>query len=68
MTEKKSFESMMLRLSEIVEHLEQNEGNLEKSIELFEEGLDLIKKCDFQLKNFEDKVGQLMAEYNGKTE
>lgn len=66
--DKKSFEAMMLRLSEIVEKLEQNESNLEKSIELFEEGLDLIKNCDSQLKHFEDKVGELMKAYNGNVE
>jgi exodeoxyribonuclease VII small subunit len=67
-SEKKSFESMMLRLNEIVEKLEQNEGNLENSIELFEEGLELIKNCDGQLKHFEDKVGELMKAYNGNNE
>lgn len=66
--DKRSFEAMMLRLSEIVEKLEQNESNLEKSIELFEEGLDLIKNCDSQLKHFEDKVGELMKAYNGNVE
>ncbi len=66
--DKKSFETMMLRLTEIVEKLEQNESNLETSIELFEEGLDLIKNCDSQLKHFEDKVGELMKAYNGNAE
>ena len=66
--DKRSFEAMMLRLSEIVEKLEQNESNLEKSIELFEEGLDLIMNCDSQLKHFEDKVGELMKAYNGNVE
>ncbi len=66
--EKKNFEEMMLRLSDIVEKLEQNESNLETSIELFEEGLDLIKNCNSQLKHFEDKVGELMKAYNGNAE
>lgn len=66
--EKLSFEAMMIRLSEIVEKLEQNESNLDVSITLFEEGLSLIKNCDTQLKHFEDKVGELMSVYNGNNE
>lgn len=64
MTEKKSFEASMLRLTEIISALEKNEIDLESSISLFEEGLHLIKACDGQLKNFEDKVQTLMSQYD----
>lgn len=63
MSEKKSFEASMLRLSEIVTLLERNETDLEKTITLFEEGLHLVQTCDGQLKDFEDKVQSLMKQF-----
>lgn len=70
MTQKISFEASMLRLTEIISALEKNEIDLETSITLFEEGLHLVKACDGQLKNFEDKVQTLMTQYdnNNKAE
>lgn len=64
MSEKMSFESMMLRLQEIVSQLERNDQDLDRSIALFEEGLKLIQSCDGQLKNFEDKISTLISEHN----
>ncbi len=61
--EKKNFEASMKRLNEIVTALEKNESSLEQSISLFEEGLALVKECDLQLKDFEQKVQELMKTY-----
>lgn len=66
--EKKSFESSMKRLNDIVATLEKNESSLEESIALFEEGLGLIKDCDLQLKGFEQKVQELMKTYGGNAD
>lgn len=68
MTKNMNFEQAMIRLSEIIETLERNSSDLESSIELFEEGLNLVKQCDKQLKNFETKVSELMVKYNDDTE
>lgn len=68
MTKNMNFEQAMIRLSEIIETLERNGSDLESSIELFEEGLNLVKQCDKQLKNFETKVSELMVKYNDDTE
>lgn len=65
MTKKQTFESSMIRLSEIISALERNDTNLETSIQLFEEGLELVKSCDGQLKEFENKVQELMLKYAG---
>ena len=59
MEKKKSFEASMARLDEIVELLEENEQPLDETIDLFEEGLKLIKQCDDQLKAFEQRVAAL---------
>lgn len=66
MSEKMNFESSMIRLSEIISALERNEADLETSIKLFEEGLGLVKRCDGQLKDFENKVQELMQKYAGE--
>jgi len=68
MTKNMNFEQAMIRLTEIIETLERNGSDLESSIELFEEGLNLVKQCDKQLKNFETKVSELMVKYNDDTE
>lgn len=68
MTKNLNFEQAMLRLTEIIETLERNGSDLESSIDLFEEGLSLVKQCDKQLKNFETKVSELMVKYSNDTE
>lgn len=68
MTKNLNFEQAMLRLTEIIETLERNGSDLESSINLFEEGLSLVKQCDKQLKNFETKVSELMVKYSDDTE
>lgn len=68
MTKNMNFEQAMIRLTDIIETLERNGSDLESSIELFEEGLNLVKQCDKQLKNFETKVSELMVKYNDDTE
>ena len=64
----KSFKQSMTRLEEIVVLLEKNEIELEDAITLFEEGLQLVNNCDTQLKGFEEKVTQLMDNYQGGEE
>ena len=50
----------MKDLELIVEKLEKGEQNLEKSLQLFEEGVEISKKLNDQLKNAEKKVSELM--------
>lgn len=61
--EKNNFEAALQRLSIIVTTLEKNEIPLEEAIALFEEGLNLVKTCDIQLKGFETKVQELIKSY-----
>ncbi|MBN1151355.1 exodeoxyribonuclease VII small subunit [candidate division WOR-3 bacterium] len=53
---KMTFEKMMSRIGEIVEALENPELPLEKSIELFEEGMNLIKSTRSYLSEAEKKI------------
>ena len=51
-----TFEDALFRLEEIVELLESGENPLEKSLELFEEGVGLVKLCNSKLENVENSV------------
>ena len=41
----------------------QSMSQLEDAIALFEEGLQLVNSCDSQLKNFENRVQELLNTY-----
>lgn len=63
MEQKLPFKQSMGRLEEIIAALEKNEIELEDAIALFEEGLQLVNSCDSQLKNFENRVQELLNTY-----
>lgn len=54
-----SFEQSMARLDEIVRHLEKGDMALNDSLALFEEGTALIRSCEKQLDEAEQKVVKL---------
>lgn len=51
-----TFEEAMARLEEIVRYLEGGNAPLDKSLELFEEGVALVKLCNSKLDSAEQKV------------
>lgn len=59
MAKEVKFEDQMNRLQEIVEQLEKENIDLDKSIELYEEGLKLSKSIKSQLEKFETKISKL---------
>lgn len=63
MEQKLPIKQSMSRLEEIIAALEKNEIELEDAIALFEEGLQLVNSCDSQLKNFENRVQELLNTY-----
>ena len=63
MTNKKeeiNFESALTELEKIVLKLEDDSINLEESVQSFEAGIKLVKKCQKQLKEAELKVNKLL--------
>lgn len=54
-----TFEQAMDRLEEIVQELEKNEKPLDETVDLFEEGLNLVKTCNARLSSFETKIEEL---------
>lgn len=62
MAEKKmKFQDAVNRLDEIVALLNNSSLELEEAMKYFEEGLALSKQCEKQLKEFENKMDQLMV-------
>lgn len=60
------FESAMNRLQELTATLESGEAKLEDAIDLYTEGLEIVKFCNQKLAEAEKKI-KLITEQNGKT-
>lgn len=57
--EKMTYEEAVSRLEEIIHLLENDNIDLEKSISLFQEGVELSHYCDEKLKNIQKRVAQI---------
>lgn len=64
MMKKNSFESNLKRIEEIIKYIEGNEVSLDDSVKYFEEGMKLIRMCETQLNETEQKISKLV--YNGE--
>lgn len=62
MSTEKTFEEMMKNLEQISQDLENGELTLDKSMEKFEEGMKLSKKCSAILENAEKKIKILIKD------
>ncbi|MCX6135879.1 MAG: exodeoxyribonuclease VII small subunit [Ignavibacteriales bacterium] len=63
--QKRSFETLMERLEEIVELLEQGELPLDKAISLYEEGAKISAECNDFLAATELKIKKLTKDVRG---
>lgn len=63
-----TFEMKITRLETIVKSLDEEEVSLEKSLELYQEGIKLSQECDTILKNAELKVEELNKDTNSDGE
>ena len=66
--EELSFEEAFERLNQILEKLESGEVALEKSIELYEEGMLLKNHCEDKLKKAEMKIKKVVENNTDKNE
>jgi exodeoxyribonuclease VII small subunit len=62
---KRTLESAMNRLEEIVEILDKGEISLEESLKAFEEGMELSKYCAGKLTEAENKLKILVKKDDG---
>ena len=60
-----TFENMLQRLEEIVRALEQGDVPLDRSLALYTEGADLIRRCTRQLDEAEQTVVKLQKGSDG---
>ena len=59
------FEDAIARLEQIVRMLDSGNVPLDKSLELYEEGVKLVKICNSRLENAEQKI-KILVEKNGE--
>lgn len=55
-----NFEEAMKKLEDIANQLEKNDLELDESVKIFEEGMNLSKKCSEILDNAEKKITILL--------
>ena len=60
------FEKAMSRLESIVEELERGDLNIEKSLEIFEEGIKMSRVCSNKLNEAEAKIEKLTKGKKGE--
>ena len=68
MTKIKTFESALAQLEFIIKELESGSPNLDKMLELFEEGMKLTKLCRGQLKEVEERISTIIQDGDGFSE
>ncbi|MBC8313568.1 MAG: exodeoxyribonuclease VII small subunit [Candidatus Cloacimonetes bacterium] len=62
------FEKALNRLQEIVDLMESENLDIEKSLEYYEEGVKLVKNCSDKLRKIENKISLLSEESNQPSE
>lgn len=60
-----SFEQSLQTLEQLVKQMDSGELSLEASLENFEKGIGLIRQCQQQLQQAEQKVQQLIENSGG---
>jgi exodeoxyribonuclease VII small subunit len=63
----RSFEASLEALEKIVHELEQGDLPLERSLELFEQGIRLSRECQERLSQAERRIEILLRDNHGKT-
>lgn len=64
-TSVQSFEQSLTELENIVKTMDSGELSLEASLQAFEQGIGLIRSCQSQLQQAEQKVKQLIESEQG---
>jgi exodeoxyribonuclease VII small subunit len=65
--QKQTFEASLAALERIVRELERGELPLEKSLELFEQGVKLSRECQERLNEAERRIEVLLKDDDGRT-
>lgn len=60
MENKKSFEEKMKELETIISSLENGDFGLDESIEKYTKAMQLVRECDLELKNVEERISKVI--------
>ena len=60
------FEKAMTRLENIIEELERGDLDIDKSLEIFEEGIKMSRLCSKKLNEAEAKIEKLTKDKKGE--
>lgn len=55
-----NFEELMVKLEEITSKLETDKLSLDESVKLFEEGMEISKKCNEKIEDAEKRITILL--------
>ncbi|MFC3195341.1 exodeoxyribonuclease VII small subunit [Marinicella sediminis] len=64
MSKTQTFEHQLAELTAIIEKMEQPDVGLEESLKLYEQGVQLTRKCQKIIDDAEQKIKQLMEQNN----
>lgn len=59
-----SFEELMSKLEEITDKLEKEQLSLDESVDLFEKGMEISKKCNSKIEDAEKRITILINQDN----
>lgn len=60
MSQTQTFEKNLEQLTEVIQKMEQQDVGLEESLKLYEQGVQLTRKCQKIIDEAEKKIEQLM--------
>lgn len=64
MSKEENFEELIEKLENITNRLEKEQLPLDETVKLFEEGMEVSKKCNTKLEDAEKKITILINENN----
>lgn len=64
---KQTFEDKIMELESIISELETGSQTLDESFNKYKKAMDLLKSCDEELRNVEEKVSKIVTS-NGELE
>lgn len=64
MDKEKTFEEKLKELETIISSLENGEFGLDESIEQYTKAMKLVRDCDAELKNVEERISKVVKDGN----
>lgn len=64
MDKEKTFEEKLKELEAIISSLENGEFGLDESIEQYTKAMKLVRDCDAELKNVEERISKVVKDGN----